>query len=96
MSVNSYLNDLAERAIVRDNEKNKIQVSVKAIKERLEQHFSSEVDKVFIFGSYKRGTIISRQFDENSDIDIIVIFGKKFGGFYHLEPRNNYPKNPQT
>ncbi|WP_276890269.1 hypothetical protein [Helicobacter japonicus] len=42
MSVNSYLNDLAERAIVRDNEKNKIQVSVKAIKERLEQHFSSE------------------------------------------------------
>ena len=76
MSVNSYLNDLAERAIVRDNEKNKIQVSVKAIKERLEQHFSSEVDKVFIFGSYKRGTIISRQFDENSDIVIIVIFEK--------------------
>lgn len=96
MSVNSYLNNLAEKAIVRDNEKNKIQVSVKAIKERLEQHFSSEVDKVFIFGSYKRGTIISRQFDDNSDVDIMVIFGKIFGGFYRLEPRNNYPKNPQT
>ncbi|MDE6885848.1 MAG: nucleotidyltransferase domain-containing protein [Helicobacteraceae bacterium] len=96
MSVNSYLNDLAVRAIVRDNEKNKIQVSVKAIKERLEQHFSSEVDKVFIFGSYKRGTIIPRQFDDNSDVDIMVIFGKIFGGFYRLEPRNNYPKKPQT
>ncbi len=96
MSVNSYLNNLAEKAIVRDNEKNKIQVSVKAIKERLEQHFSSEVDKVFIFGSYKRKTIISRQFDDNSDVDIMVIFGKIFGGFYRLEPRNNYPKKPQT
>ncbi len=42
MSVNSYLNNLAEKAIVRDNEKNKIQVSVRAIKERLEQSFTSE------------------------------------------------------
>ncbi|KGI56319.1 SMODS domain-containing nucleotidyltransferase [Campylobacter sp. MIT 97-5078] len=74
MSVNSYLNVLAQGAIVRDSEKNKIQVSVNAIKERLEQHFTSEIDKVFLFGSYKRGTIISRKFDENSDIDIMVVF----------------------
>lgn len=96
MSVNSYLNDLAVRAIVRDNEKNKIQVSVNAIKERLEQHFTSEVDKVFLFGSYKRGTIISRKFDENSDVDVMVVFGKKFEGFLSFEARNNYPKKPQT
>ncbi len=104
MSVNSYLNDLAQRAIVRDNEKNKIQVSIDTIFQRLQQfdendEFSitprNQIEKYFIFGSYKRKTIISRQFDENSDIDIIVIFGKKFEGFLSFEPRNNYPKKPR-
>lgn len=47
MSVNSYLNDLAQRAIVRDNEKNKIQVSVRAIKERLVPAIIDD------FGDYK-------------------------------------------
>ncbi|WP_297600485.1 hypothetical protein [Helicobacter sp. UBA3407] len=105
MSVNSYLNDLAVRAIVRDNEKNKIQVSINTIFQRLQQFDESneilitprkQIEKYFVFGSYKRKTIISRQFDENSDVDIMVVFGKIFGGFYHLEPRNNYPKKPQT
>ncbi|TLD80947.1 nucleotidyltransferase [Helicobacter sp. MIT 05-5293] len=104
MSVNSYLNDLAERAIVRDNEKNNIQVSINTIFRRLQQFDESneisitprnQIEKYFVFGSYKRKTIISRQFDENSDVDIIVVFGKIFGGFYRLEPRNNYPKKPQ-
>lgn len=104
MSVNSYLNDLAERAIVRDNEKNKIQTSIKSILQRLQRFDESngfslasknQIHKYFIFGSYKRKTIISRQFDENSDVDIMVVFGKKFDGFYHYEVRNNYPKKPQ-
>ncbi len=72
MSVNSYLNDLAQRAIVRDNEKNKINISIENIKSKLES--DNEVKDIKIFGSYKRGTIISRKFDENSDIDIMVIF----------------------
>ena len=91
MSVNSYLNDLAVRAIVRDNEKNKIQVSINTIFQRLQQFDESneilitprkQIEKYFVFGSYKRKTIISRQFDENSDVDIMVVFGKIFGGFY--------------
>nr|WP_315056762.1 nucleotidyltransferase domain-containing protein [uncultured Campylobacter sp.] len=72
MSVNSYLNDLAQRAIVRDNEKNKINISIENIKSKLKS--DNEVKDIKIFGSYKRGTIISRKFDENSDIDIMVIF----------------------
>ena len=72
MSVNSYLNDLAQRAIVRDNEKNKINISIENIKSKLKS--DNEVKDIKIFGSYKRGTIISRKFDENSDIDILVIF----------------------
>ena len=105
MSVNGYLNDLAQRAIVRDNEKNKIQVSIDTIFKRLQQFDESgdlsissknQIDDYFVFGSYKRGTIISRQFDDNSDVDIMVVFGKKFEGFLLFEPRNNYPKKPQT
>lgn len=72
MSVNSYLNDLAQRAIVRNNEKNKINISIENIKSKLKS--DNEVKDIKIFGSYKRGTIISRKFDENSDIDIMVIF----------------------
>ena len=72
MSVNSYLNDLAQRAIVMDNEKNKINISIENIKSKLES--DNEVKDIKIFGSYKRGTIISRKFDENSDIDIMIIF----------------------
>lgn len=26
----------------------------------------------------------------------MVVFGKKFEGFLSFEPRNNYPKKPQT
>lgn len=83
MSVNGYLNDLAQRAIVRDNEKNKIQVSIDTIFKRLQQFDESselsnssknQINDYFVFGSYKRGTIISRQFDDNSDVDIMIIF----------------------
>nr|WP_314239112.1 nucleotidyltransferase domain-containing protein [uncultured Campylobacter sp.] len=72
MSVNSYLNDLAQRAIIRDDEKNKINISIENIKNRLRN--DDKIKDIKIFGSYKRGTIISRKFDENSDIDIMVIF----------------------
>lgn len=73
MSVNSYLNDLAQKAIVRNNDNNKIEVSIKTIKGRLKSFTNNKVN-LLIFGSYKRRTIISRKFDDNSDIDIMIIF----------------------
>lgn len=105
MIVNSYLNDLAQRAIVRNNEKKSIQISIDTILQRLKGYdenvdmFSPkkhQIDKTLIFGSYKRKTMLSRKFDEDSDVDIMVIFGKKTMGFYSFEPRNNQPKSPQT
>ncbi|HHP0356361.1 TPA: SMODS domain-containing nucleotidyltransferase [Campylobacter lari subsp. concheus] len=90
MSVNSYLNNLAEEAIVRDNEKTKIQTSIKAIKERLEIYFGSELESVFLFGSYKRNTIISRKFDDNSDVDIMVVF--KTNGYQLYKPETYIKK----
>lgn len=74
MSVNGYLNDLAKRAIVRDNEKNKIQVSIKTILGKLDNHFSDEIEKISRYGSHKRSTNLSRKFDNNPDVDIMIIF----------------------
>lgn len=105
MIVNSYLNDLAQRAIVRNNEKKSIQISIDTILQRLKGYdenvdmFSPkkhQIDKTLIFGSYKRKTMLSRIFDDNSDVDIMVIFGKKAMGFYSLEPRNAKTKSPKT
>lgn len=73
MSVNTYLNDLAERAIVRDNERDKIQRSVKTILERLDSYFSDDIEKISRYGSYKRSTNLSMQFNY-PDVDIMVVF----------------------
>lgn len=79
MSVKSYLNDLAKRAIVKYSnreEKEKIDNSISVIYQRLIRYDrdKNRIDSYLIFGSYKRGTIISRKFDENSDVDIMVVF----------------------
>lgn len=98
MIVNSYLNDLARRAIVRDDEKEGIQRSINTITQRLKSYDENkyQIGDTLIFGSYKRRTMLSREFDDNSDVDIMVVFGKKFEGFYSFEPRNTQPKSPKT
>ncbi|TSA86605.1 SMODS domain-containing nucleotidyltransferase [Helicobacter mehlei] len=81
MGVNSYLEDLAKRAIVGGDEKARIQTSISNIVTLLKSYFKEYKDKYsdtfrecFIFGSYKRGTIIPRKFDDNSDVDLMVVF----------------------
>lgn len=97
MNVNSFLNFLAIQAIIKNKEKDGIQKSINTIFQKLKNYDNDKnrIDKCFIFGSYKRSTIISREFDDNSDIDIMVVFGKKFGGFYNFDPANEI-KKPQT
>lgn len=73
MNVNGYLNDLARRAIVRNNEKEKNQISVKNILEKLDNHFSDKIEKISRYGSHKRNTNLSNKFDD-PDVDIMVIF----------------------
>lgn len=96
-SVNVYLNYLAVKSIIKDEEKKDIQKSVNTLFQRLKSYDrdKNQIDKYLIFGSYKRGTIISRDFDDNSDIDIMVVFGKKFEGFSNFGFANEI-KKPQT
>ncbi len=77
MIVNSYLNNIANSAILRNEEKENIQRSIVTLKERLNLHFSDQISEHFVFGSYSRGTILPRIMDSQSDVDYMVIFTEK-------------------
>ena len=96
MTVNSYLENLAKKAIVRDDEKNKIKISIETIKNKLKSYFEDDIEVPFIFGSYKRGTIISREFDDNSDIDIMIVFKDSQYEAYKPQTYLNYLKDFAT
>lgn len=73
MSVLTYLDDLASNAVLSKTEKDKINTSISTLQTRLNNHFDN-VSEHFKFGSSKRGTILPRKMDANSDIDYMVVF----------------------
>lgn len=74
MSINTYLDELSSKLVIKDDEKAKITTSVTSIKSKLNDYFGSEIIDIVVFGSYTRGTILPRKADEESDIDIMVVF----------------------
>jgi hypothetical protein len=74
VTINSYLIQLANEAILRDSEKPSIERSLSALKTRLSTYFASDIKKQFVFGSYNRGTILPRAMDLLSDVDYMIIF----------------------
>ena len=74
MTVNSYLTNLANTAIIRDQEQKSILRSIAILQIRLKRHFGTDITQQVIFGSYSRGTILPRSMDDNSDIDYMVVF----------------------
>lgn len=79
-TVNSYLTSLQSDLYVNGAEKDKIKTSIDAICTRLGYYFGNsehnihKIIKKDIFGSYSRDTMLSRKYDEDSDIDLMVIF----------------------
>lgn len=90
MTVNGYLDDMQLNLYVNGTEREKIRTSINAISNRLDLYFGNpercihKIIKKDIFGSYSRDTMLSRDYDEKSDIDYLIIF----------EDAKNY--NPQT
>ncbi len=80
MSINSYLGSLHNDLYVNGIEREKIRKSIDAISSRLDLYFGNnkicehKIVKKEIFGSYSRDTMISRKFDEKSDIDYMIVF----------------------
>lgn len=75
MSVNSYLTNLANSAIIRDVEEIGIKTSISNLRTKL-SYSSRNFSDHFIFGSYSRGTILPRDIDGYSDIDYMIIFNE--------------------
>ena len=76
VTVNYILQKLASELFIRydSSERKYIEDKLKNFKSTLKDYFGKEVIEVLLFGSFKRDTILPRKFDENSDIDILVIF----------------------
>ncbi|NOZ36035.1 MAG: nucleotidyltransferase [Chlorobi bacterium] len=75
-SLNYYLTKISKDLFIKNQsfEREKIKKSVNAIIEKLEIHFDDKIEDVIKFGSYTRGTILPRKYDENSDVDVMVMF----------------------
>lgn len=80
MSINSYLSSLQSDLYVNGTEQEKIRKSIDAISRRLDLYFGNnkicehKIVKKEMFGSYSRDTMLSRNFDEKSDIDYMIVF----------------------
>lgn len=75
-SINSLLRNLSQDLYIShgSGERISIQKSIGTIKTRLSYNFSVKMQSVDIFGSYQRGTILPRKYDERSDIDLLIMF----------------------
>ncbi len=75
-SLNGKLSQLANEYYISygSAEQKKIDASVSTLKSRLRLHFGTNILNVIEFGSYKRDTILPRQYDENSDVDLMIVF----------------------
>ena len=74
MSLDSMLVQIA-RAVVPDGEETqRIVASLKTMGERLAKSFGTDVKKIDVFGSFTRGTMLSRVVDERSDVDLMIVF----------------------
>lgn len=77
-TVENYLNDLAVNLTLPQNEKDKIDASIKVIKDKLVlAFFDYGLKEVKPIGSYDRGTLLSRKVDTESDVDILIVFDEK-------------------
>lgn len=80
MSVLSYLDDLAGRLNVAENESYSIDASIDTLHRRLGHHFSSDdLKERFRFGSSTRRTMLPRAADYKSDVDYMIVFSNQYG-----------------
>ena len=84
MSVLGHLDSVASGLVLTNTEQSNITTSISTIQSRINTYFGSDVKEHFRFGSSTRDTILPRKYDEQSDIDYMVIFNNP----------NNY--KPQT
>lgn len=77
-SVLSYLTELSAKLPLPKEERDKIETSLKTIKDKLVLCFFDDgLKEVKPFGSFDRNTLLSRKVDSESDVDILIVFDEK-------------------
>lgn len=76
VSINSYLRNLSYRYYLKNDSKEieKIDRSLKNLLGNLDKALDNRIKRRFVFGSYDRDTILPRTYDNNSDIDLMIVF----------------------
>lgn len=80
MNINSKLVTFAQRELVlahNDTERDRIKASLNQLIKVLSNKIGDTIVEFILFGSYTRNTILPREFDPESDIDLMVVFDKK-------------------
>jgi len=77
--LNNHLKRISSELFIKYEsvERVKIDRSIANINNRLAEYFDDQIDQSIVFGSYTRDTILPRQFNTNSDIDILIQFNTK-------------------
>lgn len=82
ISINNKLITFAQQQLVlgyTTNERERITGSLTQLQKVLNDKLYNETKEVKIFGSYTRNTILPRNYDSNSDVDVLVIFNTANG-----------------
>lgn len=77
MNINSKLNAFAQQELVMarsDAERERINASLIHLEQILRNKLGGQVQQFIRFGSFTRNTILPRDYDPNSDVDLLVVF----------------------
>lgn len=77
MSINTYLETVASKLIIKGDEKEAIGVSIDTFQGRMKDYFSKNesvnLKEIKIFGSYQRDTNLPQAIDYGTDVDIMLV-----------------------
>mgnify|MGYP004682362529 CR=1 FL=1 len=74
MSVLTYIENLEKKLRLSEDEKNTIEISINNLKTKIKNWFADDLIEILVFGSYKRNTNLCRRADNQSDVDIMIVF----------------------
>lgn len=89
-TINYRLQKLAEELFIKyeSKEREYINGKIENLKKNIKSYFGSEVDEILVFGSFSRSTILPREFDESSDIDVLIVFNQQINAYNSETYRN--------
>lgn len=80
MNINNKLVTFAQQGLVlahNDTERDRIKASLNQLEKVLTNKLGETILEFIRFGSFTRNTILPRDYDPNSDVDLMVVFDKK-------------------